>query len=278
MKYPLQGPGTALKTQMTEKAEAIRLYVSAPLATGGLIMLDPQQSHYLRNVMRRKVGDSIGLFNGRDGEWRAEIVEAGKKATSCTVSEQTQAQWENPDLWLLFAPLKRGKIDYLAARATELGVRALQPVFTAHTNATRINLARLEANAIEAAEQCRLVSVPEIRAPEKLDSLLDRWPADRHILFCDESGNSPPIAQALAPFRHDDTGTSTPWAILIGPEGGFSAAEQQRLRTLDCAIPVSLGPRIMRAETAAIAALSVWQALLGDWHIAGKFAPINTIL
>lgn len=259
--------------QMTEKAEAIRLYVTAPLTADGLVLLDPQQSHYLRNVMRRKIGDHIGLFNGRDGEWRAEIVEAGKKAASCAVREQTQAQWQNPDLWLLFAPLKRGKIDYLAARATELGVRALQPVFTAHTNATRINLERMQANAIEAAEQCRLVSVPDIRAPEKLDSLLDGWPADRRILFCDESGRSPSITEALAPFRQDNVGASAPWAILIGPEGGFSAAEQQQLRTLDCTVPVSLGPRIMRAETAAVAALSVWQALLGDWHIAGRFMP-----
>ncbi len=264
---------------MSENSEAIRLFVAAPLAAGGLIVLDAQQSHYLRNVMRRKIGDMIGLFNGRDGEWRAAIVELGKKAVSCTVAEQTQAQWEPPDLWLLFAPLKRGKVDYLAARATELGVRALQPVFTAHTNATRINLERLQANAIEAAEQCRLVSVPEISAPAKLESLLEGWPADRRVLFCDESGQSPPITEALRPFAQATAAASAPrrWAILIGPEGGFSTAEQERLRGLDFTVPVSLGPRIMRAETAAVAALSVWQALLGDWHIAGKFIPPATI-
>lgn len=263
---------------MSENSEAIRLFIPAPLAAGGLIVLDAQQSHYLRNVMRRKVGDTIGLFNGRDGEWRAEIVELSKKAVSCAVAEQTQPQWENPDLWLLFAPLKRGKVDYLAARATELGVRTLQPLFTAHTNATRINLQRMQANAIEAAEQCRLVSVPEINAPEKLDALLDGWPAERRILFCDESGQAPPITEALRPFAkaRAAAGASRPWAVLIGPEGGFSATEQERLRGLEFTVPVSLGPRIMRAETAAVAALSVWQALVGDWHIVGKFAPSAT--
>lgn len=262
---------------MTASHEQLRLFVQVPLSAGAQITLDQDQSHYLRNVMRRQPGDRVGLFNGTDGEWRAIIDTVGKRSTKLHVTDRIQAQWYNTDLWLLFAPVKRARIDYIAAKATELGVAEIHPVLTDHTNVSRVNCARLHANAVEAAEQCGLVSVPEVHSPVPLGALLDNWPGTRRIMYCDETGNGPPAVDALRQATGKTAEKQTPWAVLIGPEGGFSKAEQDRLRVMPQALAVSLGPRIMRADTAAVCALAVWQSVLGDWDRAGRFhSPDDT--
>lgn len=251
---------------MSAEREPIRLFVTAPLAAGAEVVLGREQTHYLRNVMRRTAGDTLGIFNGSDGEWRAVLSEVGKHSCAVEVREQIQPQWRNPDLWLLFAPVKRARTELIIEKATELGVREIHPVLTEYTHAPTLNLDRLAAIAIEAAEQCGLVSVPNIAAPEKLQTLLDSWPQQRQILFCDESGA---VGPALARMQQSDSVTlplaALPWAVLIGPEGGFSPAERARLHAMPQALAVSLGPRILRADTAAIAALSLWQSVFGDW-------------
>lgn len=239
---------------------AIRLYVQAPLLAGAEILLEPGQVHYLQHVMRRKVGDEVALFNGRDGEWAARIEGYGKKAAALKLTAQLREQDRPADLWLLFAPVKRARLDFIVEKATELGVSALQPVFTRFTNAERVKSERMAAISVEAAEQCGRLSVPDVRAPEKLGSVLDKWDPARTLIFCDEGGDVPPIAEALK-----GTG-SGPAAILIGPEGGFHRDERKRLTTAPFCSPVSLGPRILRADTAAVAALALYQALAGDWQ------------
>jgi 16S rRNA (uracil1498-N3)-methyltransferase len=238
----------------------IRLHVAADLGVGQEVVLDREQAHYLFGVMRRAVGDSLRLFNGRDGEWLAEIVAGDRRGGRLRCVEQTMAQSVPPDLWLLFAPVKKARTDFIAEKACELGCRRLVPVFTANTNSERVNTERLRAHAVEAAEQCGLVSVPEVAEPVALTALLERWPADRQILFCDETGPRPPAAEVL---RRADAG---PWAVLTGPEGGFSPDETLMLYKNPAAHAVSLGPRILRADTAAVAALALWQAMLGDWR------------
>jgi len=239
---------------------SIRLFVEDDLAEGNVIGLERAQSHYLTHVMRQKTGDELRLFNGRDGEWRCEIDGTGRGWCSVSIKEQTRDVTTGPDIWLLFAPVKRARIDFIAAKATELGVAVLQPVFTDHTAVSRVNTERLRANAVEAAEQCGALSVPEVRGALTLSDMLAGWPADRKLIVCDETGDAEPILEALA--REKDV---IAWAILIGPEGGFSASELDRIRQSSNFIPVSLGPRILRADTAAIAALTCWQAVLGDW-------------
>jgi len=241
-----------------------RLFVAADLAAGVEVPLDEAQVHYLRHVMRRPDGAPVLLFNGRDGEWRGTLESRGKKAAVVRVAERTREQMAEPDVWLCFAPLKRARIDYVAEKATELGVAVLQPIVTRHTIVERVNVGRLHANAVEAAEQTERLSVPEVRAPLQLGHLLGNWPADRRLLVCDETGGGPPIAEALAGL--DDAGRSAPWAIVIGPEGGFDAAELSRLRRIKDVMAVGLGPRLLRADTAALAALACWQALVGDWQ------------
>lgn len=250
-----------------------RLFIDAPLSAGAAVPLSREDAHYLLNVMRRGEGDPVRVFNGRDGEWSAQISHASKKAAALTVGAQTRPQLGVPDLWLLFAPVKRQKTDLIVEKATELGVAAICPVTTARTQSDRIKYERFQAIAKEAAEQTERLDLPEIHDIEKLDRVLDAWPADRVIIFCDESGDEAgeawggargrgrPMAAALSPFD-----PSRPAAILIGPEGGFSPAERERLRALDHVIPVTLGPRILRAETAAIAALTIWQSACGDWR------------
>ncbi|MDA1097502.1 MAG: 16S rRNA (uracil(1498)-N(3))-methyltransferase [Proteobacteria bacterium] len=235
----------------------IRLYVTDDLAAGRSVGLGVSQAHYLRSVLRLAPGDDVALFNGRHGEWRARIDTIGKGWASLQLVGQSLPQAPEPDIWLLFAPIKRGRVDYLVQKATELGVGVLQPAITRRTAVERINLVRLGATAVEAAEQCRRLSVPELRPVHTLDKLLVSWPAERRLLFCDEVGGPPPL-KALA-----NQGTA-PWAILIGPEGGFDPDECRAIRARPFVVPMSLGPRILRTETAAVAALSLWQALVGD--------------
>jgi len=245
---------------LSEPGGKVRLYVEVALAKDARVTPDEGQAHYLLHVMRAKAGDRVSLFNGRDGEWLARIEDVSKRSCALVCEKQTEKQSEVPDLWLVFAPIKKTPADYLTQKATELGVRALQPVFTRRTIVARVNADRMRANAIEAAEQSGRLSVPEIREPVELSKLLAAWPRERQILFCDEAGEAPPIAEALA------AAPAGPWAILTGPEGGFDPAERAAIRALPSVTPVSLGGRILRADTAALAALAVWQAVRGDWR------------
>jgi 16S rRNA (uracil1498-N3)-methyltransferase len=245
-----------------------RLFIEADLARGVEAPLGGAQAHYLRHVMRHEEGARLLLFNGRDGEWNATLSLRGKKSAAAIVETQTRPQAAEPDLWLCFAPVKSARIDLVAEKATELGVAVLQPVFTRHTAVARVNVERLRAGAIEAAEQTERLTVPEVRAPVELGGLIDRWPVGRRLLMCDETGGGPPIAEALTAL--DPAARRDPWAILIGPEGGFARAELEALRRMKDVTSVGLGPRILRADTAALAALACWQAMLGDW---GKPTP-----
>lgn len=257
----------------TPSREHIRLYVDAPLAHAAKVMLGREQTHYLRNVMRAKAGGTLGLFNGRDGEWRAAIRDFGKHTCTLAVQEQIQPQWRNPDLWLLFAVVKRVRTELIVEKATELGVREIRPLLTQYTNAPRVKPERLGAISIEAAEQCGLVSVPLVHSPEPMLALLDKWPPDRRILFCDEMGGDGAALKCLQQaVLAPGTAQNAPWAVLTGPEGGFSPAERARLHLMPQALAVSLGPRILRADTAAIVALGLWQSLCGDWA-SGSVAP-----
>jgi len=242
---------------LTEAGGRTRLYVTADLAAGASVPASEGQAHYLLHVMRAKAGDRLRLFNGRDGEWRGEIAQAGKRGVTLTAIARIAPQAEVPDIWLAFAPVKKTPADYLVQKATELGAAALLPVFTRRTIVTRVNEERMAANAIEAAEQSDRLSVPDIRAPVTLDKLLASWPKERRLFFCDEGGDAAPLAQAAA---------AGPAAILTGPEGGFDPAEREALRAAPFVVPVSLGPRILRADTAALAALAVWQSVRGDWR------------
>lgn len=258
----------------TQNPSFIRLYVDVPLAEGGTAPLDDGQSHYLRDVMRRKEGHEVAVFNARDGEFVATITQLGKKKGEARLGARRRALEKEPDLWLLFAPVKRAPLDYIVQKATELGAARLVPVATERAVVARINEERLSAIATEAAEQCGRLSVPIVAPLEKLDAALDVWPAGRQLIFCDESGDDPdaewggrggraaPALESLRPFDGDPG----PWAVLIGPEGGFSPRERARLRALEFVIPITLGPRILRADTAAVAALALWQAALGDWR------------
>lgn len=237
----------------------VRLYVESALGQGIRVAPNDGQAHYLLHVMRAKVGDRVSLFNGRDGEWLGQIAQASKRGCTLECQRLAAKQTGVPDLWLVFAPIKKTPADYLTQKATELGVRALQPVITRRTIVTRVNIERMRANAVEAAEQSGRLDVPEIREPLGFAKLLAAWPRERRILFCDEAGEAPPIAEALR------AAPEGPWAVFTGPEGGFDPAERAALRALPFVTPVSLGQRILRADTAALAALSVWQAIRGDW-------------
>ena len=249
-----------------------RLFVEADLAAGIEAPLGEAQVHYLRHVMRRPDGAPLLLFNGRDGEWKAALVGRGKKSAVAEIGDQTRVQAAEPDVWLCFAPVKRARIDYIAEKATELGVAVLQPVLTRHTAVERVNVERLRANAIEAAEQTERLDVPPIRDAAKLMTLLSGWDTNRVLLFADEAGDDAerPWGGEAGRARPADEVLrglpDGPAAILIGPEGGFSAAERAQLRKQAFVRPVSLGPRILRAETAAVAVLALWQAIRGDWR------------
>mgnify|MGYP002777075879 CR=1 FL=1 len=230
-----------------------RLFVADALAAGASITLDQPQSHYLGSVMRRQPGDMVRLFNGRDGEWAARVASVAKKAVALVAERQSAPQEAVPDLWLCAAPLKKGRIDWLVEKACELGVARLQLVTTQRTVVDKPNLDRLAAHMVEAAEQCGRTAVPELAAPVMLERLLRDWPASRALIFADETGAAPMTA-GLAP---------APAAILIGPEGGFTAEERAAIRAHPAAVSISLGPRTLRADTAALAAIAVWQALHG---------------
>ncbi|MEL7465362.1 MAG: 16S rRNA (uracil(1498)-N(3))-methyltransferase [Pseudomonadota bacterium] len=245
---------------MTPSAPKIRLYVECVLAAGSEAPLTREQAHYLANVMRLKAGDEVALFNGRDGEWRAAVAKIGRREAVLALTSKLREQSEPPDLHLLFAPIKKARTDFIAEKAAEMGARALRPVFTRFTNSERVNEDRLRAHGVEAAEQCGLLSVPEVLPAMRLDRLLDEWDPNRRIMFCDETADHGAAAESL---REAGGG---PWAILIGPEGGFAPEEVARLRAAPFATPVSLGPRILRADTAAVAAMTLWQSVLGDWR------------
>ena len=240
----------------------IRLYVTADLAEGVAVALDQGQSHYLASVMRRAVGDEVLVFNGRDGEWRAPIEVLGKRGVIVRATAQERPQAVGPDVDLVVALVKRARVETIVEKAAELGARRVRLVVTERTNAERTRLDRLAAIAAEAAEQTGRLDVPEIVEPVKLQRLIEGWEAPRRLLFCDEAGDAKPALQALG------EAPSGPWAILIGPEGGFSPAEREALRNLPYATPATLGPRILRADTAAISALTLWQAVQGDWGAA----------
>ena len=235
-------------------AAKIRLYVEHDLAQGQSVDLSRDQAHYLFGVMRLGVGDGVLAFNGRQGEWLATVAEAGKRGGTLTIAEQTRPQADPPDLWLLFAPIKKARTDFIVEKAAELGAARILPVQTEFTNSERIRQDRLQAHAIEAAEQCGGTVVPEVADLTRLDRLLDSWPEDRTLWFCDETASAGTFAS--------DPG---PAAILIGPEGGFSEAERARLHRQPFTRTVSLGPRILRADTAAVSALTLWQSAAGDW-------------
>jgi len=240
----------------------IRLFVEDDLVSGDGFTLGRDQSHYLQNVMRRAVGDRVALFNGRDGEFWAELTEMRRGAVSLSLGERFREQSPEPDLWLVFAPIKRAAVDFMTTKATELGVSRIVPVITARTNSERVNIRRLRANAIEAAEQSERLSIPEIDEPVRFPALLERWPNIRRLLVGDETGTGRPIVEVATEL----TENPHPLAVMTGPEGGFAPDELDQLRDVPFVTPVGLGPRVLRADTAALAALAVVQAAAGDWR------------
>ncbi|HVG48176.1 MAG TPA: 16S rRNA (uracil(1498)-N(3))-methyltransferase [Rubellimicrobium sp.] len=236
----------------------VRLHLDHPLAEGQPVPLGPDQAHYLFGVMRLGVGERLSVFNGRDGEWDAEVAEAGKRAGRLIAVARTRAQEMPPDLWLLFAPIKKARTDFIVEKAAEMGCRRILPVQTEFTQAERVKADRLRAHAVEAAEQCGGVFVPEVAEMARLWDVLAAWDQSRTLWFCDET-----LAGGVAAAPASEAG---PGAVLIGPEGGFSEGERARLRALPYARSIRLGPRILRADTAAVAAMTLWQANCGDWR------------
>jgi len=247
----------------------IRLFVDQPIGPGQALALNEAQAHYLFAVMRLGVGASVLVFDGANGEWRAEVAEVGKRKGVLVCVEQTAPLQMPPDLWLLFAPIKKARTDFIVEKATELGVARVMPVQTRFTNADRIKVDKLRLHAIEAAEQCGGTFVPQVDDVTALSKVLANWPAERRILWCNE--HLAGVVQALVKGEVGPTGEAGPigeagpWAVLIGPEGGFSQEEQDQLAAMPQVVQASLGPRILRADTAAVAALTLWQAQLGDW-------------
>jgi 16S rRNA (uracil1498-N3)-methyltransferase len=239
-----------------------RLYVEASLGEGTEVALNASQSHYLGTVLRLKPGSRVLVFNGRDGEWAASFT-AAKRTSALFVSDQTRPQSPATDLHYVFAPIKAARLDYMVQKAVEMGVSQLQPVFTRHSQVARVNTERMRANAIEAAEQCGILCLPEIAEPVAFSQLLAQWDPARRLVFCDED------AETIDPLARLADLPRLPLAVLIGPEGGFAEDERTALLRLPNIIRLSLGPRILRADTAAVAALTLVQAVLGDWRSAG---------
>lgn len=246
--------------------KAQRLFVDAPLAAGGEVTLAREQAHYVLNVLRLAAGDPVLLFNGQDGEWLARVRPAGKRDASMALERRMREQTPRCDLHYLFAPLKQARLDYMVQKAVEMGAGSLRPVITRYTQVSRVNIDRLRANAIEAAEQCGVLGVPEVLPEARLDGVLDAWPAGRLLVFCDEDA---PVADPVAALSSVPRG---PMAVLVGPEGGFAPEERERLLGVANVLRLSLGPRILRADTAAVAALALVQAVRGDWGNSGDGA------
>lgn len=239
-------------------ASKVRLFVDHPLGQAQSVPLSRDQAHYLFGVMRLTMGTVVSVINGADGEWDAEVVEGGKKGGVLLCQSQTKPLQMPPDVWLLFAPIRKERTAFIVEKATELGAARIMPIQTEYTNnADRLRIDKLRAHALEATEQCGGTYVPTVDDLAKLSKVLDGWDATRQIMFCDET--------MLGQASVLDAGLTGPWAIVIGPEGGFSDKERTRLCGMDCAHPVSLGPRILRADTAAVAALTLWQNAMGDW-------------
>jgi 16S rRNA (uracil1498-N3)-methyltransferase len=235
-----------------------RLHLEEALSAGGEIILSREQGHYLTGVLRLSSGDAVRAFNGRDGEWLAYLATVRKKSVSLRFERRVAEAKLPPDIDYVFAPLKHARLDYVVQKATELGARRLRPVMTSRTVAERVNLDRMRANVVEAAEQCNLVHVPEVLEPERLEKVLATWEKGRSLVYCDETMVDHNPLESLKSLR-------APTAVLVGPEGGFTDDEKALLKSRAFVIPISLGPRIMRADTAAIAVLSLVQALAGDW-------------
>ena len=239
------------------KDTKIRLFVDQALSNGQTLSLSAGQAQYLYAVMRQRAGDAVRVFNGLDGEWRAQIETLGKRNGVLRAAQQLRVQTTNPDVWLCFAPLKKARMDMVVEKATELGVTRLAPVITEYTNSERLRLDRMQAQAVEAAEQCGALTVPKVDQPKALQDMLKAWPDGRALVFCDEAlAGQSGVNFAAAP---------APAAILVGPEGGFAPKERAQLAGFPGAVPVALGPRILRAETAALAALALWHAQSGAW-------------
>jgi 16S rRNA (uracil1498-N3)-methyltransferase len=249
---------------MPDAAPKIRLFVADDLGAGPRLALPKAQAHYLRHVMRCPPGTEVALFNGRDGEWRAAVEGYGKAEAALSLHGRLRPQAAEAGPWLLFAPLKRGPMELMLEKAVELGASRLMPVLTQRSVVGRLNAKRLQAIVVEAAEQCGRLTVPELAAPVALAELAAGWPAGRRLIFCDEAGDAPPLAEVAAA----EAGGAL--ALLIGPEGGFDEAERAALRALPFVRPASLGPRILRAETAALAGLAVLQAVAGDWRLPAE--------
>lgn len=253
---------------MSKNSKA-RLYVDNELKCGRELLLDGNSGHYLVNVMRIKAGEQVTLFNGRAGDWLAEVIKVGKGKATVIVRENITSQVREPDLWYLFAPIKKARLDYMVQKATEMGVSLLWPVLTERTNLDRLKEDKIRLNAIEAAEQCERMTVPVVNPLIKLEQLLAEWPEDRLIMFCDEEGgadqNAFPVGKAIDEVNAWQARPEK-WAILIGPEGGFSPEERALIRQQPHVVPVTLGPRILRADTAAVAAIALWQSFAGDWQ------------
>ena len=246
-----------------------RLYVEAPLAETGEVKIDPQQTNYLVNVLRLVADARVLLFNGRDGEFESTLAPTSRKGASLTVGRRTRPQETPPDLDYLFAPLKHARLDYMAQKAVEMGARRLRPLITRRTQAARVNLERLRANAIEACEQCGVIWAPEVAAPETLERMLAHWPAERLIVFCDEEAPQASPLEALGAVSAE-SGVG----LIVGPEGGFDDDERAALLAAPRVVRLSLGPRILRADTAAVAALALIQATLGDWPKGRRSAKL----
>lgn len=237
-----------------------RLFIDQPLLKGQAVDLDREQANYLLNVLRLKDESQLLVFNGKDGEWLANLNQEGRKKAHLLLQEQTRPQPCTSELLVLFAPIKVGRLEYMVQKMVEMGAGIIQPVFTDHTQLHKINEKRLGANILEAAEQCGVLSIPELKPPLKLSDVLSQWDATRQIIFCDEgTRTNNPIAELNAQ-------NADKFALLIGPEGGFSAAEREKLQSLSFVTPIPLGPRILRADTALVASMAVLQATIGDWE------------
>lgn len=239
-----------------------RLFIDMPLVCGSVITLQKSHAHYLQNVLRLKTGAVVSLFNGIDGEWHGSLI-AGINSVSVEILALRQPQQEPYGPGLMFTPLKKGPVEFLVQKATELGVSDFLPTITDFTDVKRFNFERIEAIVIEAAEQCGRLTIPKIEQPKKLNERLQLWPKNTTLIFAAEAGPAKPIDEALRESKKDNT--LLKWVLAVGPVGGFSPAEHTLLRGLSYAIPIGLGPRLLRAETAAVATLSCWQSIMGDW-------------